>query len=483
MEAKPPDPPDPPDPPHVHLSPPCFTPSQSEPQNLRKRASDAADMNPESLKKIVSNIEETSPSLQNIYTHPTYSQPKTYSCEDKGPFVVHVARAEPDPAAGTTIRPIKFGKFLYTLNIKNIVNDGVTAVGRNRISVTFSNFTDANSFITNPLLFTNKYVASVPTFNVTRMGVVRGVPTDWSMDELVESIELPQGCGNILKARRINRKQIVDGSPPVWIPTQTVVLTFRGQMLPSRVFCFHTSLKVDIYQLPSILCNNCCRFGHIKAQCRSKPRCFRCSQPHNGESCERVTPSCLFCSGNHMATNKNCPEHARQKTIKITMATENISYSEASSRFPPVKRSYAEVAKELFTSPSPTYKSPFNPSPASNDDSVRPIIKSLKKKTMNSTPRPRTLLNKGYDRKAHADIVQTPSSSMGNGCALQYDSSPNDNFIELLISMLSNIICKYNDCLPPNVAQKLAQLISISNYNGSTEEDFSDAMELQESAK
>ncbi|CAH2090165.1 unnamed protein product [Euphydryas editha] len=197
-----------------------------------------------------------------------------------------------------------------------------------------------------------KYKASVPTYNITRIGLIKGIPVDWSMEELVESLELPSGCGAVMKARRLNRKNIQEGSVS-WIPTQSVVLTFRGQILPNRVFSFHTSLPVETYKFPTIQCLNCCRFGHIKSQCRFKPRCYKCSQEHSGDSCDvtKENVTCLHCSGRHFTTQKDCPEYLRQIKINTDMSQDNISYMEASSGYPPVRRSYAEMAKEMFTPP------------------------------------------------------------------------------------------------------------------------------------
>lgn len=43
-----------------------------------------------------------------------------------------------------------------------------------------------------------KFIAAVLTFNTTQMGLVKGIPVDWSMEELVESLELPSGCGAVM---------------------------------------------------------------------------------------------------------------------------------------------------------------------------------------------------------------------------------------------------------------------------------------------
>ncbi|XP_045499583.1 uncharacterized protein LOC123697202 [Colias croceus] len=237
-------------------------------------------------------------SSQNSYVDPILSNPITYSDNDSGPFIVYVSRTEADPAAGLTIRPIKFGSFLYNNRVANIAKDGVKAIGRNKISVQFNTASDANNFINFPPLKDSNYQASIPTFHITRMGIVKGVPTEWSMEEFISHVDFPGGRGKILKARRLNKKIRIDGVTS-WSPSQTVVLTFQGQIRPDRIYCLYNSMPVEVYQYPTIQCYKCCRFGHVRDQCRSKERCFKCSQAHLGDSCPILESdaTCLHCTG------------------------------------------------------------------------------------------------------------------------------------------------------------------------------------------
>ena len=457
----------PPDPIPIDPSPAVFSqdlPSTACSQNAsldssRKRKG-VSDIAPN--KKTITDPESASPSVQTIYTHPDLTEEnRKYTVNDKGPFIVHVSRVELDPSAGLTLRAVKFGQFLYQNNVQDISRDGIKNVGRNRISIEFKNAQAANSFVKLPAL-QHKYKAIIPTFSVTRMGLVRGVPVEWSMDDLVSSLDLPEGCGHVIKARRLNRKQFAPGSTtPQWIPTQSVVLTFQGQTLPQRVFCFHTSLPIETYNLPTIQCANCCRFGHIKSQCRSKPRCYRCAQSHSGEQCliSQDYATCLFCSGKHFSTDKKCPEQSRQRSIKITMSQENISFLEASASYPSVRRPYAEAAQVVYASPSaPSYSHP-NP----------PIHSQSYKKTTFSNPRSKHPLPQGYDVRSHQALTATPVSASPNGCAFQpLQETPNDNFLETVLAMALNMISKYDDCidcLPSNVSNIVSQLFQLFNKN------------------
>lgn len=432
-----------------------------DPPNSRKRPPQSEENIPP--KKTITNLSQTSPSIQSTYTHPDFVERKTRYCEDDiAPFLVHVSKTVTDVSAGPTLKPIKFGHFLFRNSIKNVIQDGVKRIGRNRVSVEFKSAAAANAFLEHPALQPAKFEANIPSYNVTRMGIVRDVPVEWTLEELVQSVEVPAGCGAVIKARRLNRKKI-ENNVPTWIPTQSVVLTFSGQKLPNRIFCFFTSLPVEVYVLPIIQCNKCCRFGHISTQCRSAPRCFICSQPHEGITCSKSSPLCLFCSGPHSATDTSCPEHSRQKSIKLVMSQESISYLEASARFPQVRRSFADTARMTQSFPS-TYP------PTIHTDLSQPLHpnsqSSSYKKTVNIARRPYSAaLSPGYDREAHCRIVDTPASTTPNGCALLSPNPPQqENLLELLLSTLINIISKMNDvALPNNVYQKLTQLISIFN--------------------
>ncbi|CAG4987138.1 unnamed protein product [Parnassius apollo] len=296
---------------------------------------------------------------------------------------------------------------------------------------------DANTFLNHKSLDVNKYKAFISAFTITRMGIVRGVPCDWDEKVIMENIDLPQNCGSILKVRRLNRK-VYDGETPKFIPTETIVLTFDGKVLPPRIFICFNFLSVELYIYPTLQCFNCCRFGHTKMQCRGSPRCYNCGDNHSGISCEteRDDAVCILCSGSHFATDKKCPEYARQKAIKETMARNSISYSEASKIHPPVSKSYADVIASASLAPSGrtiTYSSPYNSTSPSKSHT------QSYRKTVFSKPkaRPRNT-SKGYDQKAHAELIQDYSNipSSSTGCLKNYKDLSEIITKDLIISII-----------------------------------------------
>ncbi|KAL0901574.1 hypothetical protein ABMA27_006795 [Loxostege sticticalis] len=309
------------------------------------------------------------------------------------------------------------------------------------------------------------------------MGVVRGVPVDWTDDEIIENISVPIGCGKIIKARRLKRK-ISNNGQTNFVPIETVVLTFDGQVLPKRVFICYNALPVDLYIYPTIQCFNCCRYGHIKSQCRSTPKCFKCGQDHSGDSCsvEEEFVSCCLCSSKHYATSKKCPEYSRQRSIKESMAKSCISYAEAVKLHPPISRSYADV---LLSVPphSKESHSTYIPNNSNNSDNK---VTSYKKTVFKKPSSPRPSSSKGYDRAAHQAIIKDYNAPITkSGCTLinsnnQDDSFSNISIRELLLTLINSLHQSNFISVPSHVAQPDKEFVRSSH----TESGEGDSVEL-----
>lgn len=416
-------------------------------------------------------------SLQHTFTRPGYEENNAlkYTETDLGPFVVHVRR--PDNYSSTlsnSMRMYKLAQIIYNGQVSGVIE--MKNIGRDKISVIFKTYQEANSFLSNPLLSSKNLTASIPRYQLTRMGVIHQIPLDWSLEELVLWTECRPESITIVKARRLNRKKRSEGKVS-WEPTGSVVLTFLGQLLPTHVYCCNVSTPVSLYTLPSIQCHKCCRFGHIRDQCRSKPRCSRCAGSHDGISCD--TPddklSCILCSGSHSATNPSCPEHNRQKLIKMTMSEENISYTEASLRFSRSRTSYADITNKALPRKPVFLNHPMQNNPSTTQSipqsqqlpPLTPLPKtpsSSYKKTIYFERKSRPELGKSYDQQYHTQITSSPSSAFPNGCALSQETSaslsPNDNLAELLSKTLINVLSRFGEIIPNNVLTMIQTIIT-----------------------
>jgi hypothetical protein len=254
-----------------------------------------------------------------------------YANSNKGPYEVHVNHSKGEP-----IHPVKFGNLLYRGGIKNILEDGIKVENRYKLSIKFQSLKSANQFIDSPFLKDNNLNAYIPTYRLFKQGIVKRIPVDLSEGEIIDCIQVSAGFGRVSKVRRLNRKEITDGKVE-WKASTTCVLSFEGQHLPSKVFLFYNALPVEIYEYPTILCHRCARFGHTKTKCTSpSPKCAKCSSTeHSKDKCPSEKDLlCPNCNGKHEASSANCPELIRQRTIKSTMAKENMSFSQAAKTIP-----------------------------------------------------------------------------------------------------------------------------------------------------
>lgn len=219
---------------------------------------------------------------------------------------------------------------------------------------------------------------------------------------------------------------------------------------------YYNALKVDLYIFPTVQCYNCCRFGHTRAQCRSKPHCFKCGEDHTADTCnvDEYEASCFLCGGSHFATSKSCPEFSRQKNIKVSMAQNAISYLEAAKLHPTISKTYADVLKPIPEN---------NVDNSASNNYNHPGSQSYKK-TIFKTRRPPVVLSEGYDRKEHNKFLNEYNNAYSNqnGVALNNQQEPDKDDLQKLIKFLTSPDLK----LPSSVAALIKTFVNILINNG-----------------
>jgi hypothetical protein len=374
-----------------------------------------------------------------------------YGPNSVGPFVVYVQNKDTSIA----IHPLEFGRRLHSAPIPGI--DVTKSEGRNKISVSFKNYKAANNFITSPFL--NKYNMKgfIPTFKTTKIGVIRGVIQDISVEDIVTDTIIPINSGKILKARRLNRKIMTDNGP-TWKPSQTIVLTFEGQTLPQDVRLYHNLFRVEQYIFPTVMCYKCCHYGHTRLQCRATTsRCPKCAETHSGEMCSTELLKCANCNGNHAATDQNCPELRRQKDVKKTMADKNVSYREALASHPRGLNSYAKITS--------SYPSTI-PTTSTRVTVVKPARSHSPKRSEHTA----------IDKKILESFTYKPYNSP-NGSALQKSSGVAEedqiSSMQMLIEKISLFLLQLisnSQSVSPSNADNIISLINSIAKHGSTED-------------
>ncbi|XP_045466590.1 uncharacterized protein LOC123675288 [Harmonia axyridis] len=251
---------------------------------------------------------------------------------------------------------------------------------------------------------------------------------------------------------------------------------------------------VFLYVGPVIQCYNCLRYDHTKVNCSNpvdSKRCRNCASNHNeGECPDPNNPKCVFLSGKHASTDRNCPEFLHQKKINNLIAVENISYFEAVKLIP--KTYKVNLSPQDNYSPSQQLRSqlfPQLPSRATNTIEDSTIVSVHNRRTLlnsRSTPVPSysAVLGKkrrknpqspGYDQDLHdsqllnislplSPIVgnkqstQSASDFSSDKTPLDSDPSISDNEILSLISkrlmdnksseLLNNIVGLLKNIIP-----------------------------------
>lgn len=195
-------------------------------------------------------------------------------------------------------------------------------VGRNRIKLQLENFSLANKLLNSDLLTSNSLRGYIPETILFRKGIIRNVDTSLPTEEIKKIIQTDISIKDI---RRITRKSMNTNNEVTYVDTQTLVITFRGQVLPNHVVT---------------QCQNCYRFGHISLQCKSLPRCCNCGDNHSTQTCNQQNSQsiCINCKGSHRATDLSCPVYEDHKKIKEYMAYNHVGFKEAKAKYP-IKRS------------------------------------------------------------------------------------------------------------------------------------------------
>ncbi|XP_017787264.1 PREDICTED: uncharacterized protein LOC108569977 [Nicrophorus vespilloides] len=272
-----------------------------------------------------------------------------FNDQDSGPFIVNV---EPtDPTTNST-NSISLG-YKLSLSIKNRINK-VESRGRNRVAVFFKTKNYANEFLTSDFLVNNKLKAYIPSHIISCKGIIRDIDRTILEDDIQKNM-ICSDSREILRAERINRRSHNEAGETVYVPTNSLIITFRGKQPPESVSIYLNFRRPETYVPRVIQCFGCLRYGHTKKICKSKlVRCPACSENHQIESCpSKDDPTCAYCEGKHLTNEANvrlserrCPEYLKQKQIKEAMVRHNYSFFEARDHLYPTQPSF-EWEKEF----------------------------------------------------------------------------------------------------------------------------------------
>jgi hypothetical protein len=251
----------------------------------------------------------------------------TYEYDNaNGIYKVNVQRAD-----SAMINRIGFGRALRRINPQHVKD--CKMVSRNTICITFSERESANKFVKDEEKLKGiGYVATIPIYYRSVVGVIKDVPTDMTAKEIFDEIET---SSEILRIERMTRR-LKNGHRDYSL---NVKIHFKGDILPSHIAIYGFRERVQPYIAPVLQCVSCLKFGHHSSSCKSslskKKKCSRCGlENHRNDECMAARPTCIHCKQEHDALARECPERMRQNNVRILMTSEKLSFQEVLEKYP-----------------------------------------------------------------------------------------------------------------------------------------------------
>lgn len=248
----------------------------------------------------------------------------TYSLEDTGPYFVTI-KFKRDLI--NQMHPLKLGRWLFHNNyeVQHILKTGAS-----QIEAHFRGPFEANKFLQSNFDAVHDTESFIPFYNLHVHGVIRGVDTDITEQEIMHYIN----STSTLKVIRVHRftKKVESDNKVTYEPLRLVKLTFRKQQLPAHIYLFYQRFQVSPYKEKVTVCGNCGKYNHREKYCRNPRRCVKCGLVHDkGQTeCADVPLTCINCRMGHAPTDtKNCPAYALEQSINDKVQALPISRYEA----------------------------------------------------------------------------------------------------------------------------------------------------------
>lgn len=161
----------------------------------------------------------------------------------------------------------------------------------------------------------------------TVKGIIHGVHIEIQDDDFF--INQDSQTYKIVKVERLTR---LDKTSLNRTPLNSVILHFKGTVLPQKVFVGFLSYNVKQFIPRPLRCYKCQRFGHTALICKSQVRCPTCGGPHEFKDCNATVRKCCHCAGDHSAAYKGCTKYNEAQKVQEVKTIDKISYSEAVKR-------------------------------------------------------------------------------------------------------------------------------------------------------
>ena len=192
----------------------------------------------------------------------------------------------------------------------------------------------ANQILSDNTFRINNLKTFIPYHHYTRQAIIRHVPTEISMEDIVGK-GASEGNVSILSARRFNRK-ILEVKNTKYVPSTTILINFDSKVIPKYVLIHYVRYPTEPFKPKPRQCYKCYKFGHVRKYCNSnKSYCTHCGNAdhniaiHCPAAKEGKSPCCLNCKDNHLPTDMQCLFKMKQYELFDFAFSNNISIDEA----------------------------------------------------------------------------------------------------------------------------------------------------------
>ncbi|KAJ4425588.1 hypothetical protein ANN_27784 [Periplaneta americana] len=273
---------------------PTSTSQDKAKPNLQESSTFTPDrMTPKDLDTIIEEQDKTN-SAVNSKTPLTIPY---YNHNDTPPYTVIMQAREGNI---TKLHPLQMGKLLFQSKIMGL--QIVKKIGYNKLEMTFDSYFRANQFISSKFPEHNNVHCYIPTYNIIVKGIVKGISTDITEEE-IKNFGKATGNIPILHVHRFQKRIIGEDHNTEYIPTTTIAITFRAKYIQNHFFLFYNRYQIQKYNMSIIQCRNCYKFGHVTKFCRNRLTCPKCSGSHKFTECTSENIRCPKCTLSHMATD------------------------------------------------------------------------------------------------------------------------------------------------------------------------------------
>jgi len=181
---------------------------------------------------------------------PVYAQGFKYG-KDPPPYIVQVQSLD----ESSSIHSLHISKIVSQILPRDVLE--IKKIGRGKVQAFLKSAVSANKLVSDASLDGLNLKAFIPSHRILRAGIVRDIPSDFSIEVLREVIS---SSSKILEIHRLNRKVKV-GTDIQYVPSRTICVKFAGQSLPPFIYFYNCRYPVLPFVPKARICYACYRIG------------------------------------------------------------------------------------------------------------------------------------------------------------------------------------------------------------------------------